>query len=70
MSEIGGQNDTSEKNYKRVGTTRHKNLLFEIRSHPKTTENVQKLPKMGQKTPKNGVFQQKCVTKRVQSKRT
>ena len=56
MSEIGGQNDTSEKKYKRVGTTRHNNLLFEIRSRPKTRENMQKLPKMGQKNSQKGVF--------------
>ena len=64
MSEIGGQNDTSKKNYKRFGTTRHKNVLFEIRSRPKTREKGQKLPKMGQKTAKKG-----CISVKMRKKK-
>ena len=64
MSEIGGQNDTSEKNCKRFGTTRHKNVLFEIRPRPKTRGKGPKLPKMGRKTAKKGCFSVKMRNKK------
>ena len=50
MSEIGGQNNTSEKNCKRFGTTRHKSVLFENKG------KGAKIAKNGPKNSQKGVF--------------